>query len=126
MPKAVDIAAGPLDYRGSLTLPREQEAQAVRVSLDGQRQEATVTFDGEVAGSREWRGSDVRIIERLKFLEATFVTSGIPVEGVEFAWRINADKHDGTAAGVLSVRPNDKRITGEKGFSLTMETTAGS
>ena len=116
----------PLSYCGSLTLPRDQEAQTVGVSLDRGNQEATVRFDDEVAGAREWRGSDVRIVERLKFLEATFVTSGIPVEGVELAWRINADKQDGTAAGVLSVKPNDKRITGEKGFSLTLETPADS
>ncbi len=116
----------PLNYCGSLTLPRDQEPQAVRVSLDGEKQEAAVRFDGDVAGSREWRGIDVRIVERLKYLEATFVTSGIPVEGVDLAWRINADKYDGTAAGVLSVRPNDKRITGEKGFTLTVETPATS
>ena len=77
-------------------------------------------------------GTDVRIVERLKFLEATFITSGIPVEGVDLAWRINADKHDGTRSvfcasrRMLSVRPNDKRITGEKGFTLTMETPANS
>ena len=116
----------PLSYCGSLTLPRDQESQTIRVSLDRGSQEATVTFDDEVAGAREWRGSDVRIVERLKFLEATFVTCGIPVEDVELAWRINADKHDRTAAGVLSVKPNDKRITGEKGFTLTMETPADS
>lgn len=126
MSSATDITAGRLDYCGSLTLPRDQEAQTIRVSLDRGNQEATVTFDGEVAGSQEWRGSDVRIVERLKFLEATFVTCGIPVEGVELAWRINADKYDGTAAGVLSVKPNDKRITGEKGFTLTIQTSADS
>ena len=104
----------PLNYCGSLTLPRDQEPRPVRVSLDGEKQEAAVRFDGEVAGSREWRGIDVRIVERLKYLESTFVTSGIPVEGVDLAWRINADKHDGTAAGVLSVRPNDKRITARR------------
>ena len=119
-------ASEPLNYCGSLTLPRDQDPQAVRVSLDGEKQEAAVRFDGDVAGSREWRGIDVRIVERLKYLEATFVTSGIPVEGVDLAWRINADKYDGTAAGVLSVRPNDKRITGEKGFTLTVETPATS
>ena len=116
----------PLNYCGSLTLPRDQDSQPVRVSLDREKQEAAVMFDGEVAGSLEWPGTDVRIVERLKFLEATFVTSGIPVEGVELAWRINADKYDGTAAGVLSVRPNDKRITGEKGFTLIMENPADS
>ena len=129
-----DLVVEPLNYCGSLTLPRDQEPQTVRllgsvagrVSSIFEKQEATVRFDGEVAGSREWRGIDVRIVERLKYLESTFVTSGIPVEGVDLAWRINADKYDGTAAGVLSVRPNDKRITGEKGFTLTMETPAGS
>jgi hypothetical protein len=34
---------------------------------------------------------------------------------------VNADKNDDTAAGVLTVRPNDKRITGEKGFTLTKD-----
>ena len=112
---------GPGDYRGSMTLPGDKEPQPIRISLDRGAQQVTVMFDGEVAGSKQWHAVEVRIVERLKFFEATFVTSGIPEDGVDMAWRINADKHDGTAAGVLTVRPNDKRITGEKGFTLTRE-----
>ena len=114
-------STGPGNYRGSMTLPGDQEPQPIRISLDGGAQQVTVMFDGEVAGSQQWQAVEVRIVERLKFFEATFVTSGIPEDGVDMAWRINADKHDSTAAGVLTVRPNDKRITGEKGFTLTRE-----
>jgi hypothetical protein len=42
----------------------------------------------------------------------------LPVETVEIVWKINAAKFDDTAAGVVAVRPNDMRISGEKGFIL--------
>ena len=105
-----------------MTIPGDKEPQPVRVLLDGEDQEASVHFDGMADGLREWRGAEVRIVERLKFFEATFVTSGLPAEGVKLAWRVNVGKQDDTAAGVLTVRPNDKKITGEKGFTLTRET----
>ena len=115
------FAGGPGNYHGSITLPGDQEPLLIAISLDGARQAVKVGFEQEVAGSTEWHAIDVRIVERLKFFEATFVTSGIPAEGVDLAWRVNADKNDDTAAGVLTVRPNDKRITGEKGFTLTKD-----
>lgn len=107
-------------YVGSITLPGDQESQSLTVSFHTAEEEVRIQFP-EQESCTEWQGENVLIIERLKFYEVTFSTQGIPVSGVELAWRIHSDKNDGTAAGVITVKPNDKRISGDKGFILIKE-----
>ena len=107
-------------FVGSITLPGDQEPQPVAVFFQTAERAISVQFP-EQDESTEWQGESVVMIERLKFDEVTFSTQGIPVSGVELAWRIHADKHDGTAAGVITVKPNDKKISGDKGFILFKE-----
>ena len=104
-------------YVGSMTLPGDREPQSVEVFFQTTEKAISVQFP-EQEDSTEWQGGNVVMIERLKFDEITFASEGIPVPGVELSWRIHADKDDGTAAGVITVKPNDKKISGDKGFIL--------
>ena len=108
-------------YVGSMTLPGDQEPQSVEVFFQTTENAISVQFP-EQKESTEWQGENVVMTERLKFDEITFATQGIPVSGVELAWRIHASKDDDTAAGVITVKPNDKKISGDKGFILFKET----
>ena len=106
------------EYRGTMTLPGEQEPRPVSVFFSEDDQSATVRFEEAVAGASEWEGTQVRIVRRLKYEEVVFITTGLPKETVELIWKVNADLHDGTAAAVVVARPNEHRVTGEKGFIL--------
>jgi hypothetical protein len=58
------------------------------------------------------------MLPRLKYLEVQFRVNGLPREGVVLAWRCNAGYSEDTLAGVVTARPNELRVTGEKGFTL--------
>ena len=106
------------EYQGSLTIPSETEPRNVSLFLDSGRQEVSIRFDEPVAGSSDWTGSSVRVVRRLKYVEIQFMTTGIPQDPVELVWKLNAGLDDDTAAGVVIARPNELRISGEKGFIL--------
>ena len=105
-------------YHGTLTLPGEQEPRSVSLLLDKERQALTFRFDTPVAGATEWEGSSVRVNRRLKYYEVWFSTIGLPKGSVELSWKCNAGLEDGTMAGVVVARPNEERVSGEKGFTL--------
>ena len=105
-------------YRGTLTLPGEQEPRHVSLSLDREGQAVTIHFETPVAGATEWKGSSVQVARRLKYYEAVFITTGLPKGAVELTWKLNAGLEDGTLAGVVIARPNEERVSGEKGFVL--------
>ena len=109
------------EYSGAMTLPSEQETRPVSVVYDRDGSRAVVRFEEPVAGSAEWPASQVSVIRRLKYEEIIFTTTGLPREGVDMIWKINADLHDGTAAAVVVARPNGHRVSGEKGFVLTAQ-----
>ena len=119
MPKKRETPGSLEEYRGSVTLPGEKEPRRFVLLLDKEGQSAELRFDTEVAVSAEWHGVSVRVVQRLKYHETIFSTAGLPVEGIGLTWKLNVDLQDGTVAGVVVAQPNDKRITGEKGFTLT-------
>ena len=82
------------------------------------REAVSVRFSEPVAGSAQWDGGSLRVVDRPKYTEIVFVTLGLPQETVEMIWKLNASIVDGTVAGVVVVRPNDLRVSGEKGFTL--------
>ena len=106
------------EYEGTLTLPSEAEPRNVSVNLNKDAQAAKVHFDTPVAGSVDWEGSKVVVARRLKYYEVVFSTVGLPKGSVEITWKCNIGFEDGTLAGVLVVRPNEERVSGEKGFVL--------
>ena len=108
------------EYRGTVTLPGETEPRDFALVLDRAEPAATIRFDTPAAGSTEWKGSPVRFARRLRYDEFLFSTVGLPKGAVELTWKCNAALEDGTLAGVVVARPNEERVTGEKGFSLVV------
>jgi hypothetical protein len=105
-------------YRGTLTLPGDDEPREVGLFLDAPGKSVKVQFQEPVAGAAEWPGASVTVANRLKYREVLFTTEGLPVETVELVWKFNASLLDDTLAGVVIARPNDAKVSGEKGFVL--------
>ena len=106
-------------FRGSLAIPSETDRRDVTVVLNRSDESVTLQFDEPVAGSAEWRGVDVIMMDRPKYHEVQFFTVDLPKETVRLIWKMNESKLDNTIAGVVVARPNDVRVTGEKGYILT-------
>ena len=106
------------EYRGEITLPGERQANQASLFIDMEGQGLKIRFNEPVAGAREWEPTSIQARQRLKYNEVVFRTDGLPKETVELVWKVNADKHDGTLAGVVVARPNQLRVSGEKGFTL--------
>ena len=110
-------------YNGTLTLPGEKEVRNIGLFFDRVCKAVTIQFDEPVAGSSKWKAASVEIAKRLKYYEVVFKTIGLPKETVELTWKCNASLEDGTMAGVVKARPNEQRISGEKGFILGEQCT---
>ena len=106
-------------FRGSLAIPSENDRRDVTVVIDRSDSSVTLKFDEPVAGSAEWHGENVLLLDRPKYQEIQFATTDLPVDTVELTWKMNQSKLDNTIAGVVVARPNTVRVRGEKGFILT-------
>ena len=106
------------EYNGTMTLPGESEARQFALLVDKEGQAVTLRFDAAVAGASEWSGLSVQVTRRPKYTEVWFMTTGLPKEKVELSWKCNAAFEDDTLAGVVVARPNEARVSGEKGFTL--------
>ena len=60
------------EYRGSVVIPSQTEQRGLTVLLNIADNAVTVKFDEPVAGAAEWKGANVRIVERLKYHEIQF------------------------------------------------------
>ena len=112
-------ATAPEQFRGSLAIPSETDRRDVTVVIDRSDGSVTLNFDEPVAGSAEWRGENVLLLDRPRYQEIQFATTDLPVETVVLTWKMNQSKLDNTIAGVVVARPNTVRVRGEKGFILT-------
>lgn len=106
------------EYRGTLTIPGEDGPRKVSLIVDKDASSVSLRFDAPVGGAEEWSASSVKITQRMKYQEVWFRTHGLPKDGVELVWKCNASLSDDTLAGVVVARPNEQRISGEKGFTL--------
>ena len=109
-------------YQGSVSIPSESDKRNVTALIDREGKAVTLRFDDPVAGSSEWVGSKVRVVGRLKYDEIQFATNDLPQKSVELTWKFNAGKLEDTIAGVVIAKPNDLRVSGEKGFILKRAT----
>ena len=107
------------EYRGALVIPSETDRHGVTVLINRAESAVTLRFDEPVGGSRDWHGTGVVVVERLKYHDIQFFTNDLPKETVTLTWKLNAAKFDDTVAGVVVARPNEVRVSGEKGFVLT-------
>ena len=110
------------EYKGWLTLPGDTEQRQVSLFLDESGAGVSIQFDDEVAGATQWDASSVRMVRRHKYLEVQFRTHDLPQETIELAWKFNTGYQDDTLAGVVVARPNELRVSGEKGFTLIRPT----
>ena len=108
-----------LQFRGVLSIPSETDRHDVTLLLADESESATLHFDEPVAGSDEWRGQNVQVMDRPKYQEIQFTTFDLPKDTVRLTWKLNRSKLDNTIAGVVVARPNTVRVRGEKGFILT-------
>ncbi len=108
-------------FRGQLVLPGEQEPRNVRINVEPDTSGLTLKFDAPVEGDTDWAGSNVRSARRLKYSEVVFTTVGLPKQTVELTWKFNASLLDDSLAGVIIPKPNDQKVTGERGFVLRRE-----
>ena len=108
-----------LQFRGALAIPSETDRRDVTLLLRDQDESVTVQFNEPVAGSAEWRGQNVQIMDRPKYQEIQFTTFDLPKDTVRLTWKLNRSKLDNTIAGVVVARPNTVRVKGEKGCILT-------
>lgn len=106
------------EYQGTLVLPGDQEAREVSILMNTARQTVQIRFAQPVGGESDWSGSDVKLARRLKYNEAVFSTTGLPLDPVKMTWKFNASLLDDSLAGVIIPKPNDVRVTGERGFIL--------
>ena len=111
-------STGQDEMRGWLTIPTETEPRQATVLVDRKSKAASVRFDEPVGGSAEWKSTSLSVVELPKYTEIVFVTTGFPKDTVEIIWKLNASVDDETVAGVAVVRPNELRVSGEKGFTL--------
>ena len=107
------------EYKGVMVLPGEQDERGVTLSLDTATPSVGISFDEPVEGETEWQAQNLTVANRLKYDEVVFTTIGLPQEAIGVTWKFNSSLIDDSLAGVVIAQPNDRRITGEKGFVLT-------
>ena len=118
MPQTGNGDLAQVEYQGALTLPGEDGPRNASILLDRDQAEVSIRFDPPIPGASEWKGRSVTAVQRPKYLEVVFNTTDLPRETLVLTWKFNASRHDNTLAGVIVVRPNDLRISGEKGFTM--------
>ncbi len=116
---SAERAGGPSLYTGSVRVPGTDDAVGVSLGVDLDAPAVSVEFAEPVAGSRRWDGDSITVRRLLKYDEVHFLTHGLPADGVALQWKANVSNVDGTVAGVVIARPNEVRVTGEMGFTLS-------
>lgn len=107
------------EYKGVMTLPGEQDERGVSLAFNPNAPSVSIRFDAPVDGATDFEARGLVVENRPKYTEAVFFTEGLPKAGIEVTWKFNGSLLDDSLAGVVIARPNDQRITGEKGFVLT-------
>ena len=106
-------------YTGSVNVPGTEGPVGIILGIDLDEPAVSVDFSEALGGSSRWNGGNITVRRLVKYDEVHFVTSGLPVDGVVMQWKTNLSKVDGSVAGVIIVRPNESRLTGESGFILS-------
>jgi hypothetical protein len=115
--------ADPADSRehfsGSVRVPGTDGEVDISLVVDLNTPSVSLDFGEELGGASRWAGDSITVRRLVKYDEVHFVTDGLPATGVIMQWKTNLSKVDGSVAGVIIVRPNEARVTGESGFILS-------
>ena len=114
-----DKTGQPGTYTGSVKVPGTEGIVDISLDIDLDEPAVSVDFSEALGGSSHWSGGDITVRRLVKYDEVHFVTKGLPVDGVVMQWKTNLSNVDGSVAGVIIVRPNESRVTGESGFILS-------
>jgi hypothetical protein len=106
-------------YTGSVKVPGTEGPVDISLGVDLDAPAVSVDFSEALGGSSRWNGGNISVRRLVKYDEVHFVTDGLPVDGVVMQWKTNLSKVDGSVAGVIIVRPNESRVSGESGFTLS-------
>jgi len=106
-------------YTGSVRVPGAEGAVDISLGVDLDEPAVSVDFSEALGGSSRWEGGSITVRRLTKYDEVHFLTDGLPATGVVMQWKTNLSKVDGSVAGVIIVRPNERRISGESGFTLS-------
>lgn len=114
-----ESAGQPGLYKGSVRVPGTDGLVEVSLGLDLDAPSVSVRFNEPVGGASRWDGASISVRRLIKYDEVHFLTEGLPEEGVVLQWKTNFSNADGSVAGVIIARPNERRISGETGFVLS-------
>ena len=114
-----DEAGSREHFTGSVLVPGTDGAVDISLEVDLDAPSVSLDFGEELGGASRWAGDSITVRRLVKYDEVHFVTNGLPATGVIMQWKTNLSKVDGSVAGVIIVRPNESRITGESGFILS-------
>ena len=106
-------------YTGFVKVPGVDEVVGVSIAVDLDTPAVQLDLSEPVGGTSRWDGGSITVRRLLKYDEVHFVTDGLPMEGVILQWKTNLSNLDDTAAGVIIARPNEHRVKGETGFTLS-------
>lgn len=105
-------------YHGHLRIPGTPEEAEIIFTVGFDSKSVKLDFPHPVATNSKWQIGSVTVRRLLKYDEVHFVTTGLPIEGVDLQWKTNCAKSDNTLAGVIIAKPNKHKVVGEIGFSL--------
>ena len=106
-------------YTGSVRVPGAEGAVDISLGVDLDEPAVSVDFSEALGGYSRWEGGSITVRRLTKYDEVHFLTDGLLATGVVMQWKTNLSKVDGSVAGVIIVRPNVRRISGESGFTLS-------
>ena len=108
-----------VQYKGLVKVPGTDHAVEVSLSLDLTQPAVSVSLSGAAGTPSRWEGKSISVRRLIKYDEVHFLTDGLPEETVVLQWKTNFSKADLSVAGVIIARPNERRISGEVGFTLS-------
>ena len=105
-------------FRGNLRIPGTTEETAVNLSVGLDNKSDGLRFSDPEIENLSFHIAAITVRNLLKNDELHFITSGLPLEGVDLQWKTNIARADNTVAGVIIARANKHKVVGEVGFSL--------
>tara|TARA_Y100000590_G_scaffold407172_1_gene497160 strand:+ start:2488 stop:2862 length:375 start_codon:yes stop_codon:yes gene_type:complete len=105
-------------FSGSLRIPGTTQETAVNLTVGLDNKSVGLSFSDPEIENVSFQIAAITVRNLLKYDELHFITSGLPLGGVDLQWKTNIARADNTVAGVIIARANKHKVVGEVGFSL--------
>jgi len=103
---------------GTVKIPGTAEETTIHLAVSLDDKSVELNFTDLELRNINFQISRVTVRNLLKYDELHFVTTDLPIKEVEMQWKANIARADNSVAGVIIVKPNKLKVTGEVGFSL--------